>query len=114
MKFKLNSFIGDTAIQFEDEAANMMEFIKQAAQFMNLPAFCQNCKGKNLKPHHRVTKEKHDYYYIKCQTCDWEFKYGQNIDKKSIFAKGWERPYNDQQLNAPPKRQSIQEQDVPF
>ena len=33
------------------------------------------------------------YYSIDCPKCRWELKFGQHIEGDTLFAKGWEAPF---------------------
>jgi len=92
MKFKLDVWIGETKVWFEDDAKSVQEFMAKASQYTDFPKVCKNSKKSHLKTQHRSPKG-FDYYSVVCTDCDWEFKYGQLKDGGGLFVKGWEAPH---------------------
>lgn len=93
MKFNLRRIVGTTEIVFSDEAKDGMDFFKKAGFYCEFPNLCGHCNSANLRIQYREPKG-YSYAQVVCLDCHWELKFGQHLEGGTLFAKGWEAPYN--------------------
>lgn len=53
---------------------------------------CGHCGSPDLRLCHR-TPQGYEYFSVKCESCGYEMKFGQQKDSGKLFPKGWEPPY---------------------
>lgn len=53
---------------------------------------CGNCASPDLE-YKYTTPQGYEYYSIRCRGCRHELKFGQRKEDHTLFAKGWEAPY---------------------
>ena len=53
---------------------------------------CGNCASPDLAFKY-TTPQGYEYYSIQCRGCRHELKFGQRKEDHTLFAKGWEAPY---------------------
>lgn len=98
MKYQLTKKLGSAEISFSGDSESHMDFIKNASFFYDLSEMCPNCKSMDVRVHYRAPKG-YEYASIVCNECHWELKFGQYKDSTGLFAKGWEKPFSNQQEN---------------
>ena len=60
---------------------------------------CGNCQSPNLRCKHTTPQGKYDYYSVECQDCKYEMKFGQRMEDKRLFPKGWEPGWSGESKN---------------
>lgn len=98
MKFELVKKMGSINIKLLGECEDQLKFFRAASFVSDIPDVCGNCDSPNLRFLFRTPKG-YEYASVECLACKYELKYGQHKEGNTLFAKGWEPPYSENQPN---------------
>jgi len=82
------------------------DLIKKISFWGQLPKKCGNCESDAIGFGH-ADRSGFDFYFMKCSSCQYEFKFGQKKDHSGLFPKSnkWEAPFassgNDEEYTPP-------------
>ena len=81
-------------LQLEFEVQGVKELMKQLSQVGELFGIksCDLCQGSDIIPQHRRSRDGHEFYGLKCVSCNAQFDFGQHKEGETLFAKqdrGW-------------------------
>jgi hypothetical protein len=107
MNFKLNLKMGQSTIEISDEVENTQELFERVSFFTSLPTNCDNCKKEDLGFAFKETKDNFKYYSLKCKACGYSLKMGQSKKGGNLFAKNWEAPYLNSDINEDSDQQEV-------
>lgn len=112
MKFELTKKMGSTQIKLMGECEDQLKFFRAASFVSDIPDICGHCQSTNLRFLFRTPKG-YEYASIECLDCHYELKYGQHKEGNTLFAKGWEPPYENKEPNEERENQPRRDQAQP-
>jgi hypothetical protein len=92
---------GFTIDQDCKDVKGVFSFISHCSEVFGAATTCEFCNGTTIRPRHRKAKD-FDFYELLCVGCNATFKFGQRKDDNSLYPKGWEAPYGEQNANGQP------------
>ncbi len=91
MEYNFKTKIGQTDFVFKGEFTDIKAFFKQVSALRGLSVpKCRICDSTSLWVNFRHV-DGFDYYSVRCNACQGEFKFGQLKDNSGLFPKSWEK-----------------------
>jgi hypothetical protein len=95
MKVEFKKLIGKTEFTFHAEVNDLKDFFKQISIYEDIPVIGPNGEDDLKITYRKTPNEGYEYFSVVSEKAGMEFKFGQSKDLTTMFPKGWEPLYQN-------------------